>query len=950
MMALVENIPPTNADSEMEEGEIVDDLSDISSEEEFLLRQRLQVLENYNNVLERKKAKRSSVGPGTKHKEDTLLYDLSEISATELDDYSSHAPHRPKVQKRQKTHHRQKRKKLEPLVHSLRTKNLPLTKDHRKKVPHSKKKLAVKIISESSEESEDEYRNRRRKLADAVVLNKNTYKNDKTSLSERLQKMLCGVNPEPTKVFLTETKITSNDIDKLLEESRLSFIKSLTVDNHNLFNAEMQVSKQAPSCELIDLCTDEDSKTVPMDLQQDNVDSVTKDIKKDEDVKKISGTEKISDKDSDEDLELLRQHALKTKATKANTIPNDVQTENKILSDDEDSDTAELRLICLKSALLKKAIERKQKQKLKKRLSQSTNLPDDLLKSDNNTDIESVDMDIGSDAEEKTKDNLDGSAKTNTINEQNMLELNKASEKDIPATKVPDVDELEDDEDLLRAKLLTSLSKNLPNLVNPKVVESIESIKDTRPISPKAPQPPPVPAKPAIIPEEKRLIIAVGESDSEEDHEATKNLTKMHLKLSEQIDFQQKLDIFLKSTRMEVENAKLPDVVQQPDPPKKTEKFVAKAVKHLPKSEQIEYKNLVKRMAELEKIKQARQTTINLSKNVSVPLKDTLKPRNFTVDSSKLSAINNLEEKIQMSRKNIAEESAKMLKLKEEGIKLSQKYKIVATELRNIKTAIALNKKQTRSVQSCLTKIRLHHQMLLKSSMNSAHSKINGTTPLNKVIPRLQKENNPAKEEHKTPPAVNRSVKIVAKENNLAREEPRNIIAQKLVKENNNQGKEEPINPVVHKSVAEGNLASEPEIPLSHNLAGVASQDPLVKPPPILSIRLDVTSNKKVVKMTGDKIDGKEKNMLDVEKSNRNEDLLENNGLSSHPIVEKGGGKVATAPLHRRLENDDYRSPLEAFGISTWEGDPNAILCPFEVGGDCKDADCIYLHTQPRST
>lgn len=54
-----------------------------------------------------------------------------------------------------------------------------------------------------------------------------------------------------------------------------------------------------------------------------------------------------------------------------------------------------------------------------------------------------------------------------------------------------------------------------------------------------------------------------------------------------------------------------------------------------------------------------------------------------------------------------------MLKLKEEGTKLSQKYKIVATELRNIKTAMALNRKQTRSVQNTLTKIRLNHQMLL---------------------------------------------------------------------------------------------------------------------------------------------------------------------------------------------------------------------------------------------
>lgn len=63
-MACIE-APPANADSEMEEGEIVDDLSDISSEEEFLLRQRLQVLENYNYVLERKEAKRTSIGSGS---------------------------------------------------------------------------------------------------------------------------------------------------------------------------------------------------------------------------------------------------------------------------------------------------------------------------------------------------------------------------------------------------------------------------------------------------------------------------------------------------------------------------------------------------------------------------------------------------------------------------------------------------------------------------------------------------------------------------------------------------------------------------------------------------------------------------------------------------------------------------------------------------------------------
>lgn len=66
-MASVEKMTRVNADSEMEEGEIVDDLddlSDISSEEEFLLRQRLEVLEDYNNALGRTKKKRSAGGLG----------------------------------------------------------------------------------------------------------------------------------------------------------------------------------------------------------------------------------------------------------------------------------------------------------------------------------------------------------------------------------------------------------------------------------------------------------------------------------------------------------------------------------------------------------------------------------------------------------------------------------------------------------------------------------------------------------------------------------------------------------------------------------------------------------------------------------------------------------------------------------------------------------------------
>lgn len=57
----------------------------------------------------------------------------------------------------------------------------------------------------------------------------------------------------------------------------------------------------------------------------------------------------------------------------------------------------------------------------------------------------------------------------------------------------------------------------------------------------------------------------------------------------------------------------------------------------------------MKRMAELEKIKQARQVTM-VQINETSQFKDTLKPRNITNDPTKSIAINNLEEQIALSR------------------------------------------------------------------------------------------------------------------------------------------------------------------------------------------------------------------------------------------------------------------------------------------------------------
>lgn len=67
---------------------------------------------------------------------------------------------------------------------------------------------------------------------------------------------------------------------------------------------------------------------------------------------------------------------------------------------------------------------------------------------------------------------------------------------------------------------------------------------------------------------------------------------------------------------------------------------------HLPKSEQIEYRHLVKRMAELEKLKQARQNTI-----AKIPIvKETLKPRNMSLEAYKIAYAKKIEDRVAQSR------------------------------------------------------------------------------------------------------------------------------------------------------------------------------------------------------------------------------------------------------------------------------------------------------------
>lgn len=527
------------------------------------------------------------------------------MSGVELDDSFMHTTviQKPEVNnQKHKTYHKHKRRE-ELKTHTVFRNKDTHNKDAHKKKSHRKKRIELKVISESSDESDDEYRNKRRKLADAVVVRRQNH-NDPSSLQDRIQKMLHGtiekkwdigiendIVVQPLKPALKVDKETETDMHPI--EEYISSTPQYPTNNSTLdvpdamLNEESQKDgdtkqdlktdkRNNQTSECIIISTDDDDTQHNNDSNllkddhskesQDVTDSITK-----ENCDETAEKEKTLD--SDEDLELLRQHALKTKAAKTKPIESILEPE-KTMSEDEDSDTAELRIICLKSALLKKAMEMKRKQKLRKRLSQSS-IQDDLLneqelmskiESNNNTDIESVDMDIGSDGEEKPKD-----APIDTTQHKEPAVVENVVIKNGIATQHSAEDELDEDEDLLRAKLLTSLSKNLPNLVDPNVVESVDDSKENKTAEKSTPT-----TKPPVKLPENRIVINLGESDSEGEHEATKNLTKMHIKLSEQIDFQEKLDMFLKSTRMEVEKSNLPDVVQEPALPKTPQKFVAK--------------------------------------------------------------------------------------------------------------------------------------------------------------------------------------------------------------------------------------------------------------------------------------------------------------------------------------------------------------------------------------
>lgn len=157
------------------------------------------------------------------------------------------------------------------------------------------------------------------------------------------------------------------------------------------------------------------------------------------------------------------------------------------------------------------------------------------------------------------------------------------------------------------------------------------------------------------------------------------------------------------------------------------------------------------------------------------------------------------------------------------------------------------------------------------SSPTSTHSKPNAILHSNHINPKLQKENNPKDQQ----PVVPKHVSV---------ENYKNPAMLKAIKVGfNNDLKQQ-----------------KPEI---------KQQTPVMHCPK-LSVELNIANNKKVVTNINH-------NSGSDTSQNKMEEVLESVRHSSHPVVEKGGGRMDMESASESTAGDDYRSPLDAFGSTT---------------------------------
>lgn len=270
----------------------------------------------------------------------------------------------------------------------------------------------------------------------------------------------------------------------------------------------------------------------------------------------IEPTSQTSNSSDDDNLEILRDQALQSK-TKGEQSPKETPQNNV-----NDEDLAQLRLIALKSAVIKKHAERRKRK-------------EEQLKQEQKNCQEN-DENITEPVQQQQQSNIDPN---NAVNNQ----------------------PIEEDEDILRAMLLTSISKKIADKKTVKQINVLNNVNGVVPVNKSTVQKTndnnyKLPTMPS-----NRFIIKVN-SDSETDSEQNDANSPQKPQKPPKPLVNPKSDIFDKSLSLFLQQARA-----------KTEEEKTKHqsdISHLPRSQQIEYKRLKRKL----QILSTRMKPVNSSK------------------------------------------------------------------------------------------------------------------------------------------------------------------------------------------------------------------------------------------------------------------------------------------------------------------------------------------------
>lgn len=368
-----------------------------------------------------------------------------------------------------------------------------------------------------------------------------------------------------------------------------------------------------------------------------------------------------------EPLELITQVDTETKK---DDVSNNVSNKPVIeeVNTEEDNELIQLRLEALKTAILNKY-------KYKKNI-EANNVPEDINK-ENSPDKNII---------ESTKSE------------------NKVPDKPIntPTNEFTSKDELDEDEDILRAVLLASMSKKMTTDASKSIKKPVQIVQEFK-------NPPNQLSKPKMftlptvqmpknfqVPKVKPLIINVDSSESDDDLFYKKSKDNKE-KINSGIQLH--VENFLKEQHAKVETLK--NVDKSKTPIKKKEIIMPKSVvKLLPKNKQIEYQRLLLRIRNAEK-PLGKAPVLQSSSKSSVTVKTT--PKKF-LRVKNFAALNNVEVK---SSNNVINKTFKDVQERQNGrLQIKGKYRTLAPIMKKINEASEQREKLEIHIKNLISQLK----------------------------------------------------------------------------------------------------------------------------------------------------------------------------------------------------------------------------------------------------